>query len=596
VNLFHFMALQLVLFRSVGRRQFHPCFPWLALSLLLACRTIFAPVGGIFDFRFDFSAACLYGIWVCLILDSKVFRTHSYWVAAAAALLVTTRAVAALYVAGVSLGLLACLMIERRHAAPGYSRAVAVLRLRHAAKSFAAAGFVSLLILLPALKGLYEKYIVAHLLTDEKTMRAKEVGVESLGDYIFFYPKSLLIDHLGPATVAIGLGALLFATVLLVRDRPAAPLALRLGYGLRLQFATLVLATVVPLILLTADPSKSPVVADIAVVPVILLATYLTAALCVGPKATAALPILASPRWRTPGLGLVLLVIGIGAFFRDAVTDQHVMPRLALDRVNIVNDRIVRYALENDLTKPRFSIDRIVDYLFPGTLDVAAVEHFGAPLHFRSGLGFDKYGFDGAPRDAALKIVHESDIIVLTDPVLDRDAPYPMNAKIGAYWDELAAWTKQNRSLLISAEIQGIPYQVFVKPLVTLQGISAGWITNSGITIKVGADDLNRWPVIVFTGEINTQALGGVPHPRALAVAPIGGAGAELPATLKQDGPHYEIAIDARSLGSQSASPVKIALTFDRFFVPKDIGISSDTRKLVVQAPQSKELVAPGKD
>jgi hypothetical protein len=40
-----------------------------------------------------------------------------------------------------------------------------------------------------------------------------------------------------------------------------------------------------------------------------------------------------------------------------------------------------------------------------------------------------------------------------------------MNTKIKEYWDELWEWTNQNRVLLFSTEIYGIPYRVFVRPL-----------------------------------------------------------------------------------------------------------------------------------
>jgi hypothetical protein len=77
------------------------------------------------------------------------------------------------------------------------------------------------------------------------------------------------------------------------------------------------------------------------------------------------------------------------------------------------------------------------------------------PYHKRQGFA--------TSREDALRLLTESDVIVLTDAVTDRSHPYPMNAKIKEYWDDLWQWTNQNRSLLYTTEIFGIPYRVFVR-------------------------------------------------------------------------------------------------------------------------------------
>ena len=80
-------------------------------------------------------------------------------------------------------------------------------------------------------------------------------------------------------------------------------------------------------------------------------------------------------------------------------------------------------------------------------------------------FGHSVYGIFATPREDALRLFADSDVIVLTDAVTDRSYPYPMNTKIKEYWDELWEWTNQNRALLFSTEIYGIPYRVFVRPL-----------------------------------------------------------------------------------------------------------------------------------
>jgi len=64
-----------------------------------------------------------------------------------------------------------------------------------------------------------------------------------------------------------------------------------------------------------------------------------------------------------------------------------------------------------------------------------------------------------------LKLIKDSDIVVLTDPVQARDPTLPIDRKIIEYWDELDAWTRRNRVLLTSADVYGVPHRVYVRDL-----------------------------------------------------------------------------------------------------------------------------------
>jgi hypothetical protein len=250
--------------------------------------------------------------------------------------------------------------------------------------------------------------------------------------------------------------------------------------------------------------------------------------------------------------------------------------------------------VENEIAVPKLSIDRVVDYLFTGTVELAAYERFRRLYKFTGGLGEGggAFGIFATPREAALQAIFESDVVVLTDPVLGRGAPYPMNTKIREYWDELWTWTVENLALVSSTEIAGIPYRTFVRPSIIVHGLSGEWITSSGISIEIGATDLARWPFIVLEGRANYDVLGGELRPRAFVLDATARRGKELPAIFNRLGERYEIAIDARTAASAASESVKIQLMFDRFFVPSKLGINADTRELVIFAPDKRELRA----
>lgn len=60
---------------------------------MLAASTIFQSAGGLYDFWIDFSVLCLYGIWCCLIVWSRVFQytRKMWWIAVIAIFLIYSR-------------------------------------------------------------------------------------------------------------------------------------------------------------------------------------------------------------------------------------------------------------------------------------------------------------------------------------------------------------------------------------------------------------------------------------------------------------------------------------------------------------------------
>src|SRR5882672_1819610 len=73
INLVYLLALQVVFFVVIRTRTGRTDVAWIGMALLLSLSTLFNGEGGIYDYRIDFSAFCLYGIWTCLIVWSRSF-------------------------------------------------------------------------------------------------------------------------------------------------------------------------------------------------------------------------------------------------------------------------------------------------------------------------------------------------------------------------------------------------------------------------------------------------------------------------------------------------------------------------------------------
>ena len=68
LNFIYFISLQVCLFLSVRSRTENTAPAWLALALLLSAGTHFDVAGGLYDYRIDYSALCLYGIFCSLLI------------------------------------------------------------------------------------------------------------------------------------------------------------------------------------------------------------------------------------------------------------------------------------------------------------------------------------------------------------------------------------------------------------------------------------------------------------------------------------------------------------------------------------------------
>lgn len=613
MNLIYFYALQIALFVAIGVRTRNTNYSWLAIALLIASVSIFNPAGGIFDFRYDFSAFCLYGIWASLIVSSKVFRSTrlSYATAAVAALLIVSRYVAAAYVAVTLAAVFIVLLAASRSSNPITAR-LARFRIRNLMLSSVVTFVLSIPFLVPAAIPFFDKYVGGHLKGWEKYMRATEVGAHTVMDHILFYPSHIVWTHLGTLTLSLAAGLLAVVLLVAIVNRIAPAVLLRRLGRHRYEFAALIAAIVLPQIILAADIAKSTVVGGIVLGPIIIAFILLVAALWSGGPLV---PVSGTPRlaaaaqrvsrfipekWRESvssdagllnSIRVAVCAVAFMGFLANSTTRQHQYPRVELDSINDINSKIVRYALDNQIANPEFSIDRIVDYLNPSTLSITAFERFNSALPIKKGLGYDLvFGMGPAPRDVAMQFVENSDILVLTSAAIDREAPYPLNAAVKEYWNDLQSWAKNNRDLLSTATILGVPYHIFVKPQVRIQGASGGWITRAGITIEANQSQIDRWPFIVLSGQANFDILGGVPRARAVVVDDMGRPQSELPALLKPVGYRYDLIVDTRSRASTPSGLLKILVTFDRSFVPKQLGINADTRHLVMFAPASREL------
>lgn len=604
INLVYFIALQATLFFTIRRKTNEPAIAWIGAAFLLMCGTTFLQPGGIFDYRIDFSALCLYGIWCCLIIDSRCLLTTKRWVIVIGIALILLRFFTVAYIGAVLGGLLIYTSAHWWKSTAGPQRMIAARR----AKNIFVAGLSIAILTLPVLffarTAIYNYYVVGHFLSDEKYIRAAEMGITGHWSNLIFYPRQIELSHLSHAAMWLIL-IVCVATLVFGVFREKALLRKAAGRicDLHNEFVALGLCIVFPLIALTLNVAKSPIVGGIVLVPILLVVLLLlwaiwpTAWQSSSDGGEDAIKPVSRFKWlgssttvaRVNGNWVAALAFAIAAivFLGRAGHTKVEFPRRDLEQITAMNEKIAAYLVNNGMSDPKISFDRPVDYLNQGTVRLFEYEKEGRLLALEPRFGHGGYGIFATPRDVAMRLWADSDVNVLTDPISRRSTTYPISTKIREYWDEMRAWTVDNRVLVYSTEIMGVPHKMYAMAPVGIAGIEAdNWVTSRGITLAVSPDDLVRWPYILLTGTANYTALKGVPQATAVS-RNADGSRNELPVKFDRKGESYSILIDGRTAKGLS-DKVEIHLIFDRYFEPG----ATDTRKLVIFAPRHRRMVA----
>jgi hypothetical protein len=580
-----FCGLQIAVFTAARTIWERRIYGYVALGLILSQITLwFWEGGGLFDFRMDFLAYCLYGIWACAVLRSQLFlrRRWSLGCGLIGAFLVLNRFVTVTYLLGVSAGFgLICGLIAifwRRDGA-------LVSRMRQRLFNLGLSTALLLVVVVPVLlrnwRAIQGYYVVGHAVGEEKYVRAALLGIHDLQGHLTFYPNSIVHDHLGriflwASALAIGCG---LATRLFghnLREKPST----RRDETFPLQIIFLAGAILGPLVVLTADVSKSAVVGGIVGVPVALLVVSIAAASAPNPSESE--PLLSS-RFLA---GCAVAVVALGLYNQLSEASRHLPVYARRDDLHLLDEldkTMIDLANENGWIHPGVSYDVITGWLNAGPPTISAFEQSRKLIKFVPMIGNGVLGVD---RATALSLLKQSDFAIFT--TLPKEGVYPFYRHIAEYWDDLKIWAGENMLVARILHFSDFTATLYVRPTAKILGTSDGWITSHGLSIEATASTLARFPMIRLSGRADYARL--LKNPNVEATMEEEGSLKTAPATFQRVGSDYEIVIDTSSLRFPLTETAYIQLNFDSFFVPKQKGARNDVRELVVRAPGLVQL------
>jgi hypothetical protein len=590
VNFVLFGVLQVVAFYAARNAWDSRTYGYAVVGLILSQSTTWLPCGGLFDFRMDFSAYCLYGIWCCAVIRSKLFldRRRAIECGLIGALLVLTRFLTVVYLLGVCAGvagILAAVGILWRSNA-NFPRWI-WNRFSNLSLSVGLVGVIVAPILVLNSAAIHDYYVIGHAVGEEKNIRAKEAGLTNLTDHLLYYPKSIVLEHLGAtffyaAVIAIaGASASRLATG---RNNVERNPASRRDETFFLETSFLIGTILGPIIVLTADTSKSMVVGGITGVPAALLLLAVTARVAVPPRDFA----------RSAAQRLIvacsLLVFALGLFNQLGHASRHLteyVERRDLERLKELDNWLVDYAGKHDWRNPAISFDVISGWLNASAITASGYEQSRQLIEFHPMLG---NGIMGVGEPDAVAGLAKSDIAILT--TLPKVGVYPFYQHIAQYWNDLKAWADENMILIRAVSFDGFTAIVYARPSAIISGLSDGWIARDGLLVEAPRVVLERFPKIRLSRQTDYPELLKTPTVSATVDAVDGQTPAQARFTRIDTG--YEIVVDTSSIELPPSNNVILRLHFDSSLVLKSMVPGDQTREPVVRAPTLVQLIRNG--
>jgi hypothetical protein len=582
LNFLYFALLQAALAGTLRWLTRRWSVALLGVGLLLAALTPFSYAGGVMDFRIDFIAFCLFGVFACAVLRSRVLlsRPWSLGVGAAAAWLVLNRTLTLVYLTGMAalltLFFLARLWRGRRD--PDVRRAEA-RRLAGLALAGAVLAAAAGPVLWDRREQLKAYYVVGHLTGIEKFIRAQKDGNPYL-----FYPESLLSDHAGPTFLKLA------ALALLVGAAARAVRAVRPNGAARLEmapaFAFLAAAVVVPLAALTYDMHRSPCTGNVLLIGLLGLVLAGVVRLAGLHREGRGRPLLEGALVALAG---VAVACGAGTQLGNyGSRGRMTRARYDVEQILALHDLLHRRCRECCWAAPVLSSTFNFDYTQHEAHRVLAYERHGTWLRTGQTLGGSIFALTD---NEITQGARASDFLFLV--ATQTPSAYPADHCLQAALPQLRAFCEAEMERLGAFDIEGNEVTLYARPALRVGGVVEGWVTAEGLRLTGPGSVLRGRARVVLAGKIGFASFFLRQAPDVRAELSSGGHAARtVPARFEfsPDRQGYRVVVDVSGEEVPADAPVEVRLTFDGGAVLPVRGLRYNTRRLIVPAPEHTQV------
>lgn len=456
-NILYFIALQLfslLALRSLSKKNH---FSFILLGLIFSIHTPFTDTGNLVDFRMDFIAFCLYGIFVSAAIKSQIFfsRPWSMVTGLVASFCVLFRCITALYLAPVLALMLVYLFYGFKKAANGsLERREAGVRLGNLCVANGVIGLLVLPYVWLNRVPIYSYYVGNHVMSIEKYIRAAEVGATNTLSKLLYYPASLLIVNVG--IYGLILGALVLLVYLAIQGFAEKRDAQLPGQYWAQGFVFISLSLAVPLFVLSMDTIKSSVVGSIMVMPLLWLLLWY----CLYVDSRRVL----NKNWNVLLKWLAMLVFTAG-LYQLVHQLNHYPSKTKLRNVSAIAQMyqdIGNYALTKQWTRVDLSVDQIRDYLTGYGITLLFYEEHGKYIPIDTDkLGGTIFAID---KEGVLASLRRSQVVILNLNSYPSGSPYPFDQTVAAFKPLIYKQVEKQFARLGDYTFMGTTYRVYVRP------------------------------------------------------------------------------------------------------------------------------------
>lgn len=591
LNFIYFIALQLVVIKVTKDLTNNYAIATIFIGLILSTISPFFWAGGITDFRIDFIAFCLYGIFVSCALRSYLFldRKWSFITALIAFFLILMRIITVNYLIPIIFITTTYFLILLYKATKQKIDTTALKRRLKNIFFFASIfGLIIILILWFKRHNIYHYYVVGIFTGSEKHIRALEFGVSGLIQHLLYYPRSILNDHLGNLVIFLSGILLLFPQLFRLLERSTSSINNNLLKDNSITFYDgyffLAICIFSPLLLPTLGISKSPIIGGIVVIPCLWVVIW---------SFIYFIQHLELEKLKRTFIILALACLLCGFYNWLQKLGQHsgLYYKNEVPQINKMYEDIGNYFQTKNNTPIYFAADRLTDYYYAGLpFSILYYEKKGKLLNVQA-TKLASSIFSITHKDA-LDSLKKSDVFIINLDQYQGKSVYPFDQDMELIRPILKQMAEKEFITLGDYYFMDARHQVYVRPDFTILGDSAGWVTSNGLLLKFQSlQDRRISPKeIILSGKANFNWI--PPKLKVFATAEYqNGKKKPLPASIIISGQNYEIHCQLPKEKIINENLLQISIKFSHYFIPKELGINDDERKLIFYTPVTKKII-----
>lgn len=563
-NFFACFLCQYIVASVLERTVKNRLAPFIFCGLFLMTKAVFAAVGGIFDYRWDYMTFCVYTVWLACLLEHIYTDSRGafYRSAAAGGVLLFIRLNTIFYLAGTLFIIGMGKMAGKSGTTPAEIKKCLKQYAGYAGVVFLTGGWY-LAVNFPRFFNYYFSAIF--------TGSAKEAWKVhmSLADNILFYPRLLFTSLMGPLLLFVLLVLLIAAAVSLVLSgreeiRKRKPVLL-----------TILLSWLVPYGILTVLDNKNSAAAMVLIGPLLLLPLF---AMGKSPWPDKTFPMAAA------GAALAILAVGTGHYVSYMVREYPYHTREEAQEYVRANEIIARYMKEQDMDTAEIIFDRLHETFFPTTIEVYSREQLGRNITVSHAIPAMKndYLMTAFDKDGIRTGLGHADFVVINREAYADSTNFISDAILSENKTLLADYAAGNMCLIGEVSWGGAMLEIYARPVfqIQLQTQYNDWLGPDNTDIAIW--DADGMTALVLEGNLLEEQYGVGYENQTVQAYDQQGRPLYAEFALSDSHTQYKITVGIESLDPQYD---KIHLEFEDFFIPDKVMGNGDSRRLTVGYP-----------